>query len=57
MIAKVRHDWAMQFFKSERISASITPDGLVITHANGAHVKVSLRRLEGWLLRMLRSDI
>lgn len=47
----------MEFFKTDRISASITPDGLVIKHANGAQVTVSIRRLEGWLLRMLRSEL
>jgi hypothetical protein len=51
------HDLHMEFFKTDRISASITPDGLLIKHANGAQVTVPIRRLEGWLLRMLRSEL
>ena len=47
----------MEFFRTPKISASITPDGLAIRHANGACVTISLKRLESWLIRMLRSEV
>jgi hypothetical protein len=49
----------MEFFKTLRLSASITPDGLnvVIRHANGACVTIPAKRLESWLLRMLRAEV
>jgi hypothetical protein len=51
------HSCGMEFFKTPRLSASITPDGLAIRHANGACVTIPLKRLESWLLRMLRAEV
>lgn len=47
----------MEFFKTPKLSASITPDGLVLRHINGATVTVPLARLERWLMKLLRSEL
>lgn len=52
-----RYICGMEFFKTPKLSASITPDGLVLRHINGATVTVPLARLERWLMKLLRSEL
>ena len=40
----------------EKFSATLTPDGIVVSHSNGATVTIPMRRFEAWALRQFRAD-
>jgi len=47
----------MEIFKTQKISASIEGDWLVITHYRGGSVRVPVKKLENWLVKIFRSEM
>ena len=51
------HDSDMEIIKTPKISASIEGDWLVITHYRGGSVRVPVKKLENWLVKIFRSEL
>jgi len=48
---------AMNIINTQKISARIEGNELVLTHRSGGEVRIPLKRLENWLIRQFRQEL
>jgi hypothetical protein len=48
---------SMNIINTQKISARIEGNELVLTHRSGGEVRLPLKRLENWLIRQFRQEL